>query len=207
MLKRFIPIFSVVALLASAASLAQTSVDRAFTATGTNCADVDWSRQALEQYPKIASACQSVVERDGKYHVKFSGEVRRVADRGRSLTVDFQGGDQVTLSPPEDMTVYMDGKNTPVRNLRPGDVLNFYVPQDRLVVQFAESDPMKVSAPITIAPAGPERVALVPGATMGEASGELPRTASSLPLLGLAGLLLMALGATLTARRRVRPAS
>lgn len=203
MSKRFVPILVLVALTAGAASLAQNRSDSAFTATGTNCADVSWSRYALQQYPKIAGACQGVLEREGKYHVKFSGEVRRVADRGRTLVVDFKDGDRVTLNPPEDMKIYFSGKPTPVRDLRPGDVLNFYVPQDQLAVQFPEGDPLEVTAPITIAPVGPERVALVPGATMAPGA-ELPRTASALPVLGLAGLLLLALGASLTTRRRVR---
>lgn len=199
MSKYSIAICSAVALAAAAAASAQAT-SPAFTASGTRCEDVTWSQETLAKYPKIGAACQSVMQRDGKYFVVFSGEVRTVADRGRKITVDFKGGDQVTLNPPEDMSVPIDGRATRVRDLRRGDVLNFYVPQERFVAQFPEGT--AVSVPIRIAPAASERVALVPGATMRSTAPQLPKTASELPAFGLAGLLLAAFGATLTTLRR-----
>lgn len=201
MSKYSISICSAVALAASAAALAQTT-NPAFTATGTKCADVTWSQETLAKYPKIGDACQSVMQRDGKYFVVFSGEVRTVADRGRKLTVDFKDGERVTLNPPESMSVQIDGRATRVRDLRRGDVLNFYVPQERFVAEFPEGT--AVSVPIRITPAASERVALVPGATMRSTAPALPKTASELPALGLAGLLFAAFGATLTTVRRLR---
>jgi hypothetical protein len=207
MSKRSSPILFALALGASAAGVAQTPTDMAFTATGTNCADVTWSKATLAQYPHIAEACQGVVERDGKYYVKFSGDVRNVADRGRSLTVDFKNGERVTLNPPENMSIDVNGKKVAVRDLRSGDTLNFYVPQSRLAVQFPEGDPLRVSVPIRVARAEPERAALVPGAKMSSSAPQLPKTASELPAIGLCGLLLTALGATLTGLRRLSRAS
>ena len=102
----------VVGLAFSGALFAQTSVDRAFSATGASCDQVTWSEEALEQYPRIASACREVTERDGKYFVRFEGEVERVRDRGRSITVDFREGDRLTLSPPENLAIYMAGQRT-----------------------------------------------------------------------------------------------
>jgi len=203
MSKPSIPILSAIALGASAAGLAQSAMDRAFTATGTRCEDVTWSRETLAQYPRIADACQSVTQQNGKYYVKFSGEVRKVGDRGRTLTIDFKEGDQITLTPPENLSVYFDGKATPVRDLRRGDVLNFYVPQDQLAAQFPEGEAFAVAVPVPFARSAPERVALVPGATMSATPSELPKTASMLPALGLSGLLLAALGAAMTTLRRL----
>jgi len=207
MSKRSIPIVSAIVLGASAAGVAQTPVDRAFTATGTRCEDVTWSQETLARYPKIANACQSVTEKDGKYYVKFSGEVREVRDRGRRLTIDFKDGDRVTLNPSENMTINLDGRKTPVRELRRGDVLNFYVPQDQLAAQFPEGEAFAVSVPIPFAKPVTTRVALVPGATMRATAPELPKTASEIPLLGLCGLLLTALGAALTTLRRLHRTS
>lgn len=203
MLKHSSPIIFALALGASAAGVAQTAADTAFTATGTSCSDVSWSKAVLAQYPRIAEACQGVVQRDGKYYVKFSGDVREVADRGRSLTVDFKNGERVTLSPPDEMSVDVNGKEIAVGDLRRGDRLNFYVPQSRLAVQFPEGDPLRVSVPIRVARAEPERAGLVPGATMSSSERELPKTASVVPAIGLCGLLLTALGATLTGSRRL----
>lgn len=200
MLKSSITIWSAALLAASAAVAAQTN-NPAFTASGTKCEDVKWSQETLAKYPKIGDACQSVLQRDGKYFVVFSGEVRTVADRGRKLTIDFKDGERATLNPPEGMSVEINGRPTRVRDLRRGDVLNFYVPQERFAAQFPEGT--AVSVPIRITPAASERVALVPGAVMHGTAPALPKTASELPALGLAGLLFAAFGATLTALRRL----
>ncbi len=190
------------AVLAGAGSaFAQTtSVDRAFTATGTSCEDVTWSDETLEQYPNIAQACREVMERDGRYYVRFEGEVQRVRNRGREVTVDFEGGDRLTLTPPEDMSLYIDGRQRSPRDLAPGDRLNFYVPQDQLVATFFAGEPQSApaeEAPIR-APEPEERYA----ATEFD-QDRLPQTASALPFAALAGMLLVVLGAALTAWRRL----
>lgn len=192
------------ALGTSVAILAQTRTDSAFEATGTRCEDVTWSKETLAKYPRIADACQSVTQRDGKYFVVFSGTVRTVSDSGRSLTMDFKDGDRVTLNPPPDMRFNIDGKATRARDLRRGDQLNFYVPQDRLVAQIPEGE--RISAPIPITHWQPQRVALVPSAKLSRTGPELPKTASNLPCVAVGGLLLIALGAGMSTRRYLRPA-
>lgn len=191
-----------VAVAATTTVFAQTRVDRAFTATGASCDQVEWSQEALEDYPQIASACQEVLERNGRYFVLFEGEVERVADRGREITVDFEEGDRLTLTPPENLSIYIDGRQRSVRDLRPGDQLNFYVPQDQLVATFYAGEPgTGVAQEAQISPEEPEeRVA----AADYEPERTLPGTASGLPALAMAGLLLIALGAGLTLRRRMR---
>lgn len=191
-----------ISIAATATVFAQTRVDRAFTATGTSCDQVEWSQEALEDYPQIASACQEVLERNGKYFVLFEGEVERVADRGRQITVNFEEGDRLTLTPPENLSVYIDGRSRSVQDLRPGDQLNFYVPQDQLVAAFYAGDPgTGVAQEAEISPEEPEeRVA----ATDYEPERMLPGTASMLPALVIAGLLLITLAAGLTFRRRMR---
>jgi len=106
---------------------AQSHVDRAFTTTEAKCEGITWSREALDQYPNIASACQDVMERDGRYYVKFSGTVRRVTG-DRAVTVNFKDGSTLELTPPENMSLYIDGRPRTVRSLRRGDELTFYVP-------------------------------------------------------------------------------
>ncbi len=111
-----------------------------FTATGTTCSSVTWSQDALQKYPTIASACQDVLQRDGKSYVKFTGEVVRVVDGGRQLTIDFKGGGVFTVSPPENMNVSINDRRTRVRDLQRGDQLSFYIPQDRLAVDLFDGD-------------------------------------------------------------------
>jgi len=180
----------------SAGAFGQSGMDAAFTATGSSCDQVTWSPDSLAKYPNIAKACQAVLQRDGRYFVKFGGEVKRVADRGKKLTVAFKDGDRLTLNPPEDLTVDINGKATPIARLRPGDMLTFYVAQDRLAANMS-ADNNAVAPLVPIAPAPEE-----PSGSM-MASKDLPRTASALPTIGLAGLLLVGLGAALTLRRRM----
>jgi hypothetical protein len=81
-----------------------------------------------------------VLQRDGKSYVKFTGEVVRVIDGGRQLTLDFKGGGIFTVSPPENMNVSINDKRTRVRDLRRGDELSFYIPEDRLAVDLFDGD-------------------------------------------------------------------
>lgn len=168
----------------------------AFTATGTSCSDVRWSAEALSQYPNIARACRDVMQRDGRYFVRFEGEVRRVADRGQQLTIDFRDGDTLTLTPPEDLSLTINGRNTRARDLRPGDELTFFVPQDQLAASFFAGQPE--TAPARIVLIQPVREVVAQNQPPRQA---LPRTASVLPFTALAGAVLLALGVLLRLRR------
>jgi hypothetical protein len=189
---------SSLAATASAAAWTQSQVDRAFSATGSSCDQVTWSQNSLAKYPHIGSACQAVLQRDGKYFVKFEGDVKRVAARGRELTVNFKGGSAITLQPPDGMKVHINGKPTAVSGLRPGDKLNFYIPQDHLAANFAAEDSTPETVDVPIAPAPEEAVA---------ASPALPHTASVFPTIGLLGFLLLSCGALLTLQRSRRARS
>lgn len=195
-------LLGVVALASSGALFAQTSVDRAFSATGESCDQVTWSEQALDYYPHIASACREVMERDGKYFVRFQGEVEHVRDRGRAITINFKEGDRLTLSPPENLSIFIDGRQISAANLRPGDQLNFYIPQDQLVATFFEGEPKTATARVVPIIAEPEETF---ARVEPESQSRLPGTASSLPILGFAGLILLVLGAALSLRRLTRP--
>lgn len=182
----------------AAAALAQSSVDRSFSTVSKDCSDVKWSDAALQTYPDIGAACQSVEERDGKMYVKFQGNVARNIDRGKQLAIDFKGGSTLTLSPPENTQLYVNGRKTPVSNLQRGDELTFYVPEDRLAAQFAEDDTPQtrfVIVPIVYR----DVVAMEPAPERQAAA--LPSTGSRLPLVALAGWLLLGLGASATLYR------
>lgn len=186
------------ALAAASVGYAQERSGAAFTTSGTNCSDVRWSAEALAQYPRIASACREVMERDGKYYVRFEGEVQRVADRGRELTIDFRDGDRLTLAPPENLSVTINGRPTAPRDLRPGDELTFYVPQDQLAASFFAGQPQ--TTPPQVVPIEPPREVVAQNQPPRQT---LPRTASLLPFAAVAGWALLALGAVLALRRRL----
>lgn len=178
------------------AAFAQTSVDRSFTTTAKNCDGVKWSAKALATYPTIASACQAVEERDGKNYVKFEGTVKRNANEGKQLTVNFKDGGEVTLTPPPETTLYVDGRRTPVADLKRGDKLSFYISEDRFVAQLpSDETPTAQFVAAPIAPAAPSE-------GDEQMAAALPATASPLPLLGLCGFIVLGAGAVLTLFRR-----
>jgi len=173
---------------------AQTSVDKSFSTVSETCDGVRWSDRAVQMYPTIASACQGVEVRDGKTYVKFEGTVKRNIDRGKQLVVRFKDGGDMTLTPPAETNVYIDGKKTPVAQLRNGDDLQFYIAEDRLAAQFPETNAVTT------------HYAVVPIARPAEEQPEqvasLPATAGFLPLMGLVSCLTLGLATLLTLLRR-----
>ena len=186
------------ALAAAAGVNAQTSkVDKAFTATGSNCLEITWSPEMLAKHPKIASACQEVLQKDGKAYVRFDGEVKKVSKNGTEVQMAMKGGDTITLNPVEGRTVYIGGKKVPVKSLRPGDTLTFYIPEDRLTAAVMETPAAPVEE-IAFAEPQVEQVAMT------TTDYDMPKTASSWPMLALFGVLALGLALTLRARRFVR---
>ena len=185
------------ALAAAAGVYAQSSIDRSFTANGENCTQITWSPEMLAKHPKIASACQEVMQRDGKSYVKFEGEVKKVAKKGTEVVMDMKGGDTITLHPVEGRQVVVGGKKVPVKSLNPGDKLTFYVPEDRLTAAVMETP----TAPIEEIPMGPPVVEQV---AMTTTDYSMPHTASAWPVAALGGLLALGFAGVLRARRTLR---
>jgi LPXTG-motif cell wall-anchored protein len=177
--------------LAAGVASAQTTVDRSFTTTSKDCSGVNWSPTARTLYPNIATACQGVEERNGKTYVKFEGKVEKNINRGQQLAIKFKDGGTLTLAPPANTALYVNGKKTPVRDLQRGDELNFYVPQDQLVAHFVEEE---ITAPLVRVVEEEET----------QVAQNLPETATQTTWFAFAGAILLAMGAGLTLRRRRR---
>lgn len=177
-----------------AAEAAQSRVDRSFTASGRECSSVHWSTTALRKYPQIAAACQEVLEREGVAFVKFEGELSR-NDGGREIKVKFKDAGEMTLTPPPELRVYIDGRRVAVEDLKPGDELTFYIAEDRLAAQFYAQEQ---------SPATTEEFVAVPIVYTEELAAALPATGSKLPWIGALGMLLVSLAALLNMRRLVR---
>lgn len=183
-------------------ALAQNAIDRSFTTTSKDCSGVQWSKEALATYPNLKAACQAVEERDGRTFVRFQGTVERNNNRGQELDVRIKGGDTVSLTPPEGMSIYMNDRKTPVSQLRRGDELNFYIPEDRFAANFAEDDAPTAKL-VTVPVVFRETVMEEPAERTAAA---LPATASNrgLALLGAFGMFGLALAVTLLRGRDVR---
>jgi LPXTG-motif cell wall-anchored protein len=187
----------VLSLACAGTAVAQTKVDKSFTATSKDCSGIQWSEQAVQMYPTIASACQGVEVRDGVTYVKFEGTVQKNVDNGKQLVVRFKDGGDMTLTPGPHVTVYIDNKVTPVSKLSRGDELNFHVREDRFAAQFpqdASPTPQYVAVPIvyreTSSTYEPEQTAA------------LPSTASNDALALVLGSILALFGSVMVFRRR-----
>jgi hypothetical protein len=187
---------STVCLIACAsAATAQTSTDKSFTAVSNSCDSVTWSEKSLATFPTIAAACQGVEERNGKRYVKFSAKVERVVNRGQQLVLNFKDGGKVTLTPPPETKLSINGKKSSVADLERGSQLNFYIAEDRLAAQFPETPEIETT-----------RMVIVPILIHDDSErlASLPSTAGPLPLLALGGFLSLGLGGLLRLYRRRR---
>lgn len=173
---------------ANPSALAQTSIDRSFEPAPKDCAGVRWSQRALDAFPSIADACQSVEERNGITYVKFEGTVEDVKNGGKEVSVDLQDANELTFRPTPHTKLYLGGERTEFADVEAGTKLNFYVPEDRLEAQIRPN---------------PERIAflifpiVIPGesaAASQQAMAQLPHTAGFLPTIGVVGALLVVLG-------------
>ncbi len=121
--------------------------DESFTTVSSDCSGIRWSDATLKRYPGLVEACQSVESYDGVTYVKFSATVARSLNRGKDLTLDLKDGGEVTVQMPEKTKLVIDGRVTPLAQLRRGDKLNFYVPQSRAVAQFHAANAPAETAP------------------------------------------------------------
>ena len=187
-------IVAAAALAAAAGVNAQSSVDKSFTASGDNCTQITWSAEMLAKHPKIASACQGILHRDGKTFVKFEGTVKKVSKGGTEVVMQMKGADKITVNPAEGRTVNVNGNQVPVKNLRPGDTLTFYVPEDRVV---AAEIPPEPTAPVEYMPI----VEPAPVAQVAQTETPMPKTASEWPLVALLGALAIGFAGVMRTRR------
>ena len=178
-----------------------TSVDRSFDPAPKDCGDVKWSQAALDAFPSIGSACQAVEERNGRTFVKLEGTVESVEDGGKRVRMNFEDGGELSFTPSQQMTLYVDGNRTRFSELEDGMRLNFYIPEDRLQAEL-QPNPTRISF-VVIPLAMPLDSATDPAARDSLAMSELPATASLWPWVGAGGTVLLLLGAGLTVRRRL----
>lgn len=181
-------------------------VDRA------SCTEVDWNQDLLRDYPWVIEGCQEAIVVDGKKWARFEAEFLQIHtdgaitsnfrnDRGRSLG-------NVRLMPGPNQTVLLDGRAKSFSQLKRGQVLNFYAPEDAYaftttpgapeteLVRIVEPvEPVEQQRPVRMAEAKPvERTR----------PATLPATAGPLPIIALGGMLSLLGGLGLTARRRFK---
>ena len=121
--------------------------------------------------------------------------MKKVAKGGSEVTMAMKGGsDKLVLNPDPEKVLNIGGNKVKVKNLKPGDKLTFYVPDGRVVAAVMETPTAPVEEiPISDAPA--VQVAQT------ETHYDMPKTASSWPLVALFGALAIGFAGVMRARR------
>jgi len=128
---------STVRKVSAAAALSCLALAAAHAADrpGAGCNNVTFNVDFLKAYPRAPAACQEVVTRDGVKVVRFSAEVRKATkDHFQLAFLNAVGrpidGSTLTLIPQAGQTVEVNGKMIPFADLRRGDKLDFWVPEN-----------------------------------------------------------------------------
>jgi hypothetical protein len=175
-----------------------------------SCAEVAWKKELVALYPRIADACQEVIVSDGTKWARFTGEFLRLnSDGSVRTTIDDRRGHtlgELTLMPPPEQRVSIDGRRMRFADLDHGQQLNLYMAEGRFAVATEPGVPVEQTARILL-PVSPAPVAAAQPATvaMAQPAAEpamLPDTAGPLPWLALTGLLSLLGGIGLTLGRR-----
>lgn len=103
--------------------------------TKVECSALHFSDEFLKKYPEAPGACVDAREYQGKRYAKFKARVYlNSADRTTVTLLSKEGTDLTTFSfrPGPNATIRLNGKDTKVTDYRPGEVISFWVSEDRM---------------------------------------------------------------------------
>lgn len=177
--------------LALFAATATAQTETAAPAPTPTCADLHWTAGVLAQNPDIARTCLGVYELDGKLYAKGKIEVARV--RGNRITfrpvyTDGSRGDSRSVTVPADFRATIAGRQYRADQLRRGQELDVFLPDDRFALAVVDTDGLDSGDLLAV-----EETAIA-----------MPTTASPAFLFGALGAGLVGIGAALGRLRRRR---
>lgn len=163
------------------------------------CERVQFSEDVLARFPNIRAACLDVINKDGKDYAVVKADLVRATARRMTIRVKRPDGSHsdpigVNVAPNDRLNV--GGKPTPIQDVAIGQELTAYVNVTDPGIALAPADETEV-VEFTPVPATPE-----PAPAAVAAATEMPKTATSQPLLASIGILLLALGAGFAFMRR-----
>lgn len=162
-----------------------------------SCSQVQWSPKLLQQYPRIADACQEVLTVNGENWARIEGRLIRENPNGSitAMVVDSKGRGMgsVTIKPAPDQKVIFEGREVRFDQLQTGAILHLYIPEHMYAVATEPGAPAEEMSQIEEEPT--EDVA--------QSEEQLPATAGALPWVLLAGGGIALIGLGLTLRRRL----
>ncbi len=171
-----------------------------------SCEDVSWNRSLLRDYPWVADGCQEAIIVDGQKWARFEAEFEQLHHDG-AITSDFRDENgrslgSVRLMPGEDQRVMLDGRPYRFSELKEGQVLNFYAPENAYA--FTTKPGASDTEMVKIVEPRKEREMAKAQPAKTKKPETLPATAGPLPIIALGGILSLLGGVTLTTRRRLK---
>ena len=103
-----------------------------------SCSDLHFSSAFLSKYPKAPAACLEVRILDGRKYARFDGKVFLLSPEFVTVTFLNVAGDELTtfsFKPQESSRVLIDGKDVKYTDMKKGDKLTFWMPEDGLSVR------------------------------------------------------------------------
>jgi LPXTG-motif cell wall-anchored protein len=157
----------------------------------------------LARFPNIKAACLDVINKDGKDYAVVKADLVRTSSSRMTVRVrrpDGSHSDPIGVNVAAKDRVNVNGKPTRISDLAVGQELTAYISVTDPGIALAPADE---AAPVEVTPvpATPE-----PEPAAVASAVEMPKTATSLPLLGTIGFVLLALGAGFAFLRRRSPA-
>lgn len=171
-------------------------------AQAADCNTAQYSAAVLERFPNIARACYDVIEKGGQQYAVVKADLIRTDRDALYVRVKLPDGTRSEtrrIAVDRDFRVVIDGSSVPLDEVAVGQELTTYVKVSEPVYAMALDVEEIRTSPLE--PATPLPVAMASNVT----PPPMPRTASLVPALGIAGALLIALGMALGwAGREVR---
>ncbi len=175
-----------------------------------SCDNVEWHRDMLGDNPWVSGACHEAIVIDGQTWARFEAEFQDYNRSDGTFTADFRNDrgrsmGSVSLEPAPGQRVSLDGRPTRFSELRRGQVLNFYSPENAyaFTTKPGASEDEMVKVVETRQEQRPTRMAEA-NRNENERPQTLPATAGPLPILALGGMLSLLGGIGLTTRRRLQ---
>jgi hypothetical protein len=182
-----------IGLLASLTLLGGLAATQSAVAQG-GCGNVTFTGPVASQFPEAKNACLEMVTRNGQQFAHFKGEIVGISGgqvRARFKLPNGQYSQTYAFRPDPATRININGQRYRFSELQRGQELDVYLPPDRWEFDLPETDNF-AAAPDVV------RITTI---TVG-ATPTLPKTASSVPLVGALSVVLLALGTGLTLIRR-----
>ena len=160
------------------------------------CGDITFTGPVASQFPEAKNACLEMVTRNGQQFAHFKGEIVGVSGnqvRARFKLPNGQYSKTYSFTPQSGARININGARYRFNELSKGQELDVYVPPDRWEFNLPETENFAAAPPADVVRITTITVAAAP---------TLPKTASSVPLVGVLSVVLLALGTGLTLIRR-----